>query len=676
MFHKKAHTLLLVCLWWAVTGVFAQEQKVADSLAIIYLQNTLPDTARFALLRDLSFNEVRDLKKGVQYAEELINLSKEKGNDTYLRVGYFLKGTKLRLLGQLDEALEAFIKSAEIAGKMHHLKAEGETYGAIGDIYSAANNYPNAMVYYYKAITILRQSKGDSVSLASVLSNTGEVYLKTRKYDSALLYFNEAKVIFNQVNYQSGIGYCLGNIGMVYAKLGKNALAEKNINEAIRILEQAQDYYPISVYLIAMADVYQDRGDEQTALNYTIRSLRLAEQHGLKEQVASASLKASELYESEGNKSEALAYYQKHITYRDSINNLNTVQRMADLRTNYEVSQKQIEVDMLNQQKRNKQKLAIALGVILGLTIVIIGILLKNNRDKQKAYQVLDLQKQETDRLRARAEDTLQELQMTQQQLIQSAKMASLGELTAGIAHEIQNPLNFVNNFSEVSVELVDELREVAARQPAGAEQAKTDDILKDLATNLQKINYHGQRADSIIKGMLQHSRMSTGKKEPTDLNTLADEYLRLSYHGLRAKDNTFSASTRTYFDESIGLIEVVPQDIGRVLLNLFNNAFYAVHEKKKQGNSAFEPLVSVTTKRVGNKVRIAVRDNGAGIPQELTDKIFQPFFTTKPTGHGTGLGLSLSYDIIKAHGGAFTVDTEEGSFTEFIIELPINSRA
>jgi ligand-binding sensor domain-containing protein/signal transduction histidine kinase len=268
---------------------------------------------------------------------------------------------------------------------------------------------------------------------------------------------------------------------------------------------------------------------------------------------------------------------------------------------------------------------------------------------------------------------SLENLKATQSQLIQSEKMASLGELTAGIAHEIQNPLNFVNNFSEVNTELIDELAQEADK--GNIEEVKT--IASDIKANEQKINHHGRRADAIVKGMLQHSRSSTGVKEPTDINALTDEYLRLSYHGLRAKDNSFNATTKTDFDESIGNINIIPQDIGRVLLNLYNNAFYAVSEKKK-ALPDYEPIVSVSTKgslsfgEGRGEVKIIVSDNGNGIPQKIVDKIFQPFFTTKPTGQGTGLGLSLSYDIIKAHGGEIKVETKEGEGTEFIIQLPV----
>ncbi|HET6766618.1 MAG TPA: ATP-binding protein, partial [Chitinophagaceae bacterium] len=272
-------------------------------------------------------------------------------------------------------------------------------------------------------------------------------------------------------------------------------------------------------------------------------------------------------------------------------------------------------------------------------------------------------------------------LRATQIQLIQAEKMASLGELTAGIAHEIQNPLNFVNNFSEVNDELLKELRTEADK--GNLEEVKA--IANDIVFNSEKINHHGKRADAIVKNMLQHSRSSSGAKEPTDINALADEYLRLAYHGLRAKDKTFNATMRTDFDASLsageagmGKINIIPQDIGRVVLNLINNAFYAVDEKKKalqptKGGGEYEPTVTVSTKKEKDKVEIKVKDNGNGIPQKVLDKIFQPFFTTKPTGQGTGLGLSLSYDIVKAHGGEIKVETKEGQGSAFIIQLPIN---
>lgn len=275
---------------------------------------------------------------------------------------------------------------------------------------------------------------------------------------------------------------------------------------------------------------------------------------------------------------------------------------------------------------------------------------------------------------------SLTHLKSTQLQLVQKEKMASLGELTAGIAHEIQNPLNFVNNFSEVNNELLIEMKDAIEKESISEEgKQNIESIVEAVSQNLDKIKHHGKRADDIVKGMLLHSRNTSGEKEPVNVNLIASEYFRLSYHGLRAKDKSFNASMETHFDESIGKLHVNPQEIGRVLLNLFNNAFYAVTEKKKHevslGLQNYEPKVSVTTKKLPGYIEIIVRDNGMGIPAKILDKIFLPFFTTKPSGQGTGLGLSLSYDIItKGHGGEMKAQTEEGKFTEFIIKLPSKS--
>ena len=273
----------------------------------------------------------------------------------------------------------------------------------------------------------------------------------------------------------------------------------------------------------------------------------------------------------------------------------------------------------------------------------------------------------------AQLNKSVEDLRATQTQLIQSEKMASLGELTAGIAHEIQNPLNFVNNFSDVSRELIEELKEERAKGKKERDEKLEEELLTDIDQNLEKISHHGKRADSIVKGMLQHSRASSGEKEPTDINVLADEYLRLAYHGLRAKDKSFNAILETDFDKKIGKIAIIPQDMGRVVLNLITNAFHAVQERKKQGEKGYEPTVGVATKKVGDSVQIAVKDNGNGIPDSVKEKIFQPFFTTKPTGQGTGLGLSMSYDIVtRGHQGELKVQTKEGEGTTFLIVLPL----
>jgi len=369
----------------------------------------------------------------------------------------------------------------------------------------------------------------------------------------------------------------------------------------------------------------------------------------------------SELYDSI-NPKEALQYYKIASAAKDSLFGAGNIQTIQTLIAKEEARQKEVETAKAAYQNKLKQY-----GLLAGLGIffIVAFILFRNNREKQKANIVLREQKQ-------KVENALEQLKSTQAQLIQSEKMASLGELTAGIAHEIQNPLNFVNNFSEVSNELLGEM--IAELNNGDTDEAKA--IAGYIKQNLEKINHHGKRAADIVKGMLQHSRSSSGVKEPTDINALADEYLRLAYYGLRAKDKTFNATMKTDFDETIGNINIIPQDMGRVILNLINNAFYAASLPSKGGfpepDKIHEPTIWVSTKKIDNKVLISVRDNGPGIPQKILEKIFQPFFTTKPTGQGTGLGLSLSYDIVKAHGGEIKVETKEGEGSEFIIQLPV----
>ena len=307
---------------------------------------------------------------------------------------------------------------------------------------------------------------------------------------------------------------------------------------------------------------------------------------------------------------------------------------------------------------------------ILGVFVLIAGILLFANRQRKKANHVLHERNEQIETQHKALEKSLSDLKTTQTQLIQSEKMASLGELTAGIAHEIQNPLNFVNNFSEVNTELIGEMEEEIDKGDLDEVKA----IAQNIKENQLKISQHGKRADFIVKGMLEHSRTNTGEKQLTDMNVLCDEFLKLSYHGLRAKDKSFNAEMITHFDPKLPKVNVSQQDMGRVMLNLFNNAFYAVNQKLKTVGTGYKPEVSVSTSLENKQVVIRVKDNGTGIPDAIKEKIMQPFFTTKPTGEGTGLGLSLTYDmVVKGHGGSIQVNSVEGEGSEFIIRLPIN---
>ena len=370
-------------------------------------------------------------------------------------------------------------------------------------------------------------------------------------------------------------------------------------------------------------------------------------------------------YQLRGQQDSAYKYQGLALTTIDSISKIRIKNLAAFQNTNFS---EQLRLQNLAKEKREYQARVRVYTLLagLGLFLLIALMLYRNNRQKQKANIDLLDQKQ-------KLETTLAELKSTQLQLIQAEKMASLGELTAGIAHEIQNPLNFVNNFSEINTELIDELKTQQSKVTTERDEQLVKELIDDIAQNCEKINHHGKRADAIVKGMLQHSQGSSGKKQPTDINKLADEYLRLAFHGVRAKDNSFNATLQTDFDENIGSVSLVPQDIGRVLLNIYNNAFYAVAEKKKTSTGHYEPTVTVSTQKTNGNIEITIADNGNGVPKQIIDKIFQPFFTTKPTGQGTGLGLSLAYDIVKAHGGELRASTTENEGSVFTILLPIS---
>jgi len=370
----KAYYLIISFLFVIVPAAVAQDQKLADSLAVIYSRDTAQGISKLELLRNLAFNEIKNLSLGIKYADELIAVASEYNNDLYLHRGHMQKGHKKRMLGDLEEALECYFKSVDAAKKANFKRGEGNAYGTIADVYSLSKNHSNAMLYYNKSIATLRKSD-DSISLATFISNAGDEYLNHKEYDSALIYFKEAKTIFERVDYSSGIGYCLGNIGMVYANTGFHHFAEEEINKAIKILELAGDYYPICVYLISMSNIYMEKGDRKTAMNYANRSLKLAEQYGLKEQISDANLKLSELHNLTGDVGKAFHFFKSHIRYKDSVNDVKSVQKMADLRTDYEVSQKQVEVDLLNQKSENQRIVNLSLFAILGLAALVLATL-------------------------------------------------------------------------------------------------------------------------------------------------------------------------------------------------------------------------------------------------------------------------------------------------------------
>ena len=497
-------------------------------------------------------------------------------------------------------------------------------------------------------------------------------YLMLNQPDSALIYAREGERYGKQGGVTKYLAYIWSVMGDIYRGKGNDSLALYYYHQSQQIGNATGNFTSVAGTYEKLITYYMERNKADSVLHYASINLPAIKSLGAVTSFVASEVNLGKAYQHlatayimKGKVDSSNKYLQLALTVKDSV----TGEKLKRLAAFQRLTLDE-QVRLQNEEKEriaagNKRRLYLLLAGI-GVAVIIIGLIYRNNRQKQRAYDQLQRQKEETDQQREKADAALVELKSTQSQLIQSEKMASLGELTAGIAHEIQNPLNFVNNFSEVSSELISELVDEVNK----GNTAEVKAISGDIQGNLEKILHHGKRADAIVKGMLQHSRSSSGTKEPTDINELADEYLRLAYHGLRAKDHSFNATMKTNFDESVGNISVIPQDIGRVLLNLLTNAFYAVNEKAKQGLEGYEPVVEISTKKMGSKVEVKVSDNGIGIPSPISEKIFQPFFTTKPTGQGTGLGLSLSYDIVKAHGGEIRVATKEGEGSEFFFSL------
>ncbi|MCK5102609.1 MAG: tetratricopeptide repeat protein [Cyclobacteriaceae bacterium] len=380
------------------TYSLSQNQKIADSLILVYNNDKeFGIDAKLELLHSITANHTISEEK-IKYAKLLIEDSKNHNNDFWLYKGFMELGSGYRLQGDLDLALDSYLKCREAAQRINYDEGIGGAYAAIADIYSINNNNRNAILYYNQAIEILSKTT-DSIVYATVLLNAGDEYFNSENYDSALLYFKESGKIFEKVHYPIGNAYHLGNIGMVYASKGQSKLAEQNINEAITILEELEDYYPISVYLTYMSDIYLEKGDQQTSLNYALRSLELAQQYGLKEQISDANLKLSQLYEQIGDLEESLKHYKAHIAFRDSVNNIETVQQMADLRTNFEVSQKQTEVDLLLQQKRNQKIIVITIAIALILICLLALGLYRRYLFIQKTNKIIEKEKNRSEKL-------------------------------------------------------------------------------------------------------------------------------------------------------------------------------------------------------------------------------------------------------------------------------------
>jgi signal transduction histidine kinase len=542
-----------------------------------------------------------------------------------------------------------------------------------GILMRETDNLPKEFEYFKKALLLAKQINSIDRQMTSHL-NLGSAFLRKGLPDSALYHAQQSDSCALLPEFKGAPG---GRnkvlMGDVYFTQGDYRQAKILYLKGLDLSIKKNTKFAIAITKHKLSQLYLKIKQNDSALFYAKDNL--SSMYLVQQSFANFQLNLGTLYEDiflayKQNNQQDSAY--KYLLIASQIKDSLYKVRIANLSAFQNVSfEETLRLENLESEQLQTESKIRIYSLLAGLMVVsVIGIILfRNNNQRKKSNLLLTSQKNEIEQQKKQVEESMERLQSTQSQLVQAEKMASLGELTAGIAHEIQNPLNFVNNFAEINTELIDELKKEI--EPAGIISA--NELVEDIKANSEKITHHGNRADAIVKSMLQHSRKTSAQKELTDINALCDEYMRLFYHGLRAKDKSFNAEYDTKFDTTLPLISVIPQDIGRVILNLINNAFYAVNARQKmEQDSGYKPLVTLTTSKQGDQVVIEVADNGTGMPEQVKEKIFQPFFTTKPTGEGTGLGLSLSYDIVtKGHGGSINVSTSTNQGTVFSVQLP-----
>jgi two-component system, NtrC family, sensor kinase len=692
--------LIIAFLFSNVQWLFAQEQTYfvqltnvqTDSIKVLFRTST-NDSLRMKLARYLGLhNQEKNRDTSLYYTLQQLQLAKKLNQrlweaDAYDAAGWLLSQLKnypLSFTYLLNARKIAEEKSTEeniwglewfspkLDARYARMTSLGFIYNDLSQLYYQMGDKKRELFQLYEGLKIGTIINNNEL-LGLLRSNLSQAYVNMNKPDSAIFFGEQALANMRQSGYKTYEGHQLKLIGEAYVSKKDFVTARKYLDESIIVNRTNLSTVKLPEAYFPYAEIFNSLNKPDSSNYYLRKALTEYRLLGDYENVKKAYISLYELYTVLGKQDSSFHYLNLYRLLSDSLNKVEKDKILAYQNVAFDEQIALQNKESLKIKKANTNRTyAFISGILILLAIAFL--LFRNNRIRRKANELLTIQKKKIELQKLQVESTLSDLKITQKQLIQSEKMASLGELTAGIAHEIQNPLNFVNNFSEVSVELTKEMVEEVEK--GNTEEVKA--IAGDLIANLEKINHHGKRADAIVKGMLQHSSSGNGRKEPTDINKLADEYLRLAYHGLRAKDKSFNATLKTEYDESISMINIVPQDMGRVILNLITNAFYATNEKAKLDFDIYEPTVTVKTKRLdptsgdGGKIEIRVTDNGNGIPQKILDKIFHPFFTTKPTGQGTGLGLSLAYDIIKAHGGELKVETKEGEGSEFIIQLPI----
>jgi two-component system NtrC family sensor kinase len=688
---KKLVVFFIFCLYLLFNKSLLAQQNIAG-LRETYLMAKDDSTRQNALLNIVTYYAEIDRDSALYFNEQRLVIAKKIGYKLLEAAALNVKGYQKIQKGEYAEALKCLQESLKITQDSNNLEVNhwiivfpfhipgkerfhvmSSCMHMFGILMRETDNLPKEFECFKKALLLARQVNSIERQMISH-SNLGSAFLRKGMPDSALYHAQQSDSCALLPGFKGLFGgRNKALMGDVYFKQGDYRQAKLLYLKGLDLSTKTNNQFNIAIAKHKLSQLYLKIKQNDSALFYAKDNL--SSMYLVKQNFANFQLNLGTLYEDiffayKQNNQQDSAYKYLLITsqIKDSLYKV----RIANLSAFQNVSfEETLRLESLESEQLQTESKIRIYSLLAGLMVVsLIGIILfRNNNQRKKSNLLLTSQKNEIEQQKKQVEESMERLQSTQSQLVQAEKMASLGELTAGIAHEIQNPLNFVNNFAEINTELIDELKKEI--EPAGIISA--NELVEDIKANSEKITHHGNRADAIVKSMLQHSRKTSAQKELTDINALCDEYMRLFYHGLRAKDKSFNAEYDTKFDTTLPLISVIPQDIGRVILNLINNAFYAVNARQKmEQQGEYKPQVTISTRKEGNQVVIEVSDNGTGMTEQVKEKIFQPFFTTKPTGEGTGLGLSLSYDIVtKGHGGSINVSTSTNQGTVVSVQLP-----
>jgi two-component system, NtrC family, sensor kinase len=571
--------------------------------------------------------------------------------------------------GNYALALQHYYDALAMSEKLNDKPMVSMMYNNLANVFYFRKDLDNAVVFYQKAMAIDKELN-DSLGIMIGFNNLGELYLAKGAYSLALENLTMANLLSKGLQNKEVEIASLVSLGQLYFEQGDFKKADSIFTDAIENSKEQEDPLYQAKAKLGLSNLKMEQGLFSQAEDLAKKGIELARQIGQKELISKGYALLAETYALQNKGIPAYESYKQHKLYADSLLNLQSERAASSIRVDYEKAQAELKF----QRKTLQQRWLIFSGFAAFLTVAMIALIVNRNRARAKrANEILNQKNLEIEEQRATLEQALTHLKATQNQLIHAEKMASLGELTSGIAHEIQNPLNFVNNLSDINRELLEELEIELTKPELERDAVLIKDCIDDLEKNMQIILNHGQRADGIVKSMLYHSRNAGTVKELIDINELCKDYLKLSYQSMRSKEKSFEIDIATHWDADAGKILVIPQELGRVLLNLCNNAFQALASRIAANEIDYSPTLKVSTIKEPQSVIIEVEDNGPGIPEEHLSKIFLPFFTTKPTGEGTGLGLSISYDIItKGHGGQFVVNSEKNKYTRFTIILPV----